>query len=235
MTKQFPHFSSWTALQHEVVSCYRCPRLVAFREQVEARKSFENDNYWRKPVSGFGDPNAWLLITGLAPAAHGGNRTGRLFTGDLSSKFLFNALHEVGLSNHPYSEHRGDGLELYGCYMTAVVKCVPPKDKPIRQEVLNCNCYYQNELFLLKNVSHILALGKLAFDTYRLTLRLQGQKIPNGKFAHGQHYDFKNGPTVYASYHPSPQNTNTGKLTQKMFVDLLNAIKKDRQRFLETQ
>lgn len=228
MAQQFSLFSSWKELQHEVVSCVRCPRLVAFREQVPPRKSFEHDSYWRKPVPGFGDKDAWLLITGLAPAAHGGNRTGRLFTGDLSSKFLFTALHAVGLSNHPYSEQRDDDLKLHGCYMTAVVKCVPPKDKPLRQEVINCNCYYQNELMLLHKVTHVLALGQFAFNTYRMTLRSQGKNIPSANFEHGKRYDFETGPIVYASYHPSPQNTNTGKLNQKMFGDLLRSIQQDR-------
>lgn len=219
--KYFPTFPS---LRKKIIGCHLCPRLVEFREQVPCRKAFLDQEYWRKPVPGYGDPNAWLLIVGLAPAAQGANRTGRVFTGDLTSKFLVSALYEAGFANQPTSEHRDDGLQYTGCYLTPVVKCVPPHDKPLPREILNCNPYFQNELKLLKKVTHVLALGKTAFDSYRLSLRLQGHKIPSAKFAHGHRYDFGVGPIVYASYHPSPQNTNTGKLTRSMFLDLLSRI-----------
>ena len=217
-------YSSLDDLRKDVVVCRRCPRLVEFRENVPVRKAFQNDCYWRRPVPGFGDPDAWLLLTGLAPAAQGGNRTGRLFTGDKSSEFLIKGLYEVGLANQPESISIDDGLVLHGCYMTAVVKCVPPHDKPLRQEIVNCSVYYQNELLLLKRVKYVLALGRLAFDAFCMEAKLQGRIMRLPKFAHGHKYEFEGMPVLYACYHPSPQNTNTGKLTECMFRDLLYEI-----------
>lgn len=221
------NYHSLTELRDEVIKCRRCPRLVEFRENVPTRKSFENENYWRRPVPGYGDPNAWLLVTGLAPSAHGGNRTGRLFTGDKSSQFLMKALYDVGLASQPESESLHDGLRLNGCFMTAVVKCVPPHDKPTQQEIINCSGYYCSELQLLKNVTHVLALGKMAFDAFFLASR---EKVsPRPKFHFGQRCALPQMPILYASYHPSPQNTNTGVLTHHMFVGLLNQILSDRK------
>lgn len=212
------HFST---LRKKIITCRLCPRLVEFRENVPKRTSFKEEEYWRRPVSGFGDTEGWLLITGLAPAAHGGNRTGRIFTGDLSAKFLMNALYKAGFANQPTSERVGDGLQLLGCYMTAAVKCVPPDNAPLRIEFESCSQYYANELLLLKNLKAILALGKEAFESY---LRFVGERKP---FIHGKCYLFEKWPRVYASYHPSPQNTYTGKLTDKMFLSFLEKIKKD--------
>jgi len=229
MSDQIEICQTFGELQQEVVNCFRCPRLVAFREQVPPRKMYEHEQYWRRPVPGYGDINAWLLITGLAPAAHGGNRTGRIFTGDLSGKFLFEAMYEAGFANHPFSEYRDDGLKLKGCYMTAAVKCVPPKDKPLPIEIKTCNRFYQNELYLLKSVTHVLALGRIAFDVYRASMKARGIIYPSAKFMHGGRYELPGAPTLFASYHPSPQNTNTGKLTRQMFLDLLLTIKQDKE------
>lgn len=216
------------ALRQEVVRCHRCPRLVAFREQVPARASFKDENYWRKPVPGYGDPNAWLLIVGLAPSAHGGNRTGRIFTGDESARFLMKNLFEEGFTNQPTSLSADDGLQMIGCYMTAAVKCVPPENMPTRQEVINCNCYLKNEFHLLK-IQSVLALGKLSFDTIKGYLKELGIDVRGLSFAHGARFSFKDFPTIYCSYHPSPQNTNTGKLTDTMFREVLKTIRKERQ------
>ena len=212
-------------LREEVVSCRLCPRLVEFRETVPPRAAFEDQTYWRKPVPGFGDPKAWLMITGLAPAADGGNRTGRVFTGDPTGRFLYKALYQMGFANQPTSESIDDGLVLNGCYLTAAVKCVPPDNKPLRQEFLNCSRYYHRELNLLTHVKCVLALGRLAFEAYVHDIKLKGAEVRPMKFSHGVHYEPPGFPAVYASYHPSPRNTNTGTLTEKMFLDLLSTIK----------
>lgn len=218
-------FSSLGALNECVVDCRMCKRLVQYREEVPPRKSFEDEVYWRRPVPGFGDKQAWLLITGLAPSAHGGNRTGRIFTGDESGKFLFNALYKEGFANQPISESIDDGLKLTGCYITAAVKCTPPEHKPTKEEFSNCSVYYRNELRLLKKVTAILALGKLAFDAYLSYAQTLGVSTRNVVFKHGARYGLEGLPTLYASYHPSPQNTHTGKMTEDMFRRLLKKIK----------
>lgn len=228
MKCQLKQYPSLEALRKQVITCTLCPRLVEFRENVPSRKSFENETYWRKPVPGFGDPNAWLLITGLAPSAHGGNRTGRIFTGDKTSEFLFKALHAAGFANRPISISKDDDLVLKACYLTAAVKCVPPNNRPIPQEILNCNCYYQNELRLLKSLTHVLLLGRLAFDAFVLATQLRKRVKTPLRFAHGARYQVEGLPIIYSSYHPSPQNTNTGKMTEKMFLDLLHQMKDER-------
>jgi uracil-DNA glycosylase family 4 len=171
------------------------------------------------------------MISGLAPAAQGGNRTGRVLTGDLTAKFLMRALYEKGLSNQPNSDHRNDGLIMYGCYMTAVVKCVPPKDKPTLEECANCHPYLENELFLLKDVKIILALGKIAFDGYLRYARLQGYSTKGIKFGHGTKVQFPGMPLIWGCYHPSPRNTNTGKMTYEMFCQLLDEILMEKKGF----
>lgn len=212
-------------LEAEVTCCFRCPRLVAFRETVPSRPSWQSQPHWRKPVPGFGDPNAWLLITGLAPSAQGGNRTGRIFTGDGSAKFLIDALYRAGFANQSHSDTRDDGLLLKGCFITASVKCVPPENKPTKEEILNCHSWYEQELALLPNLKAILALGKIALETVAFTSRKLHGKGPAVKFAHGWEYAFTGLPPVYACYHPSPQNTNTGVLTMEMMLALLQTIK----------
>ncbi len=186
---------------------------------------FRDWEYWGKPLTGFGDRNAQLLILGLAPAAHGGNRTGRMFTGDSSASFLMRGLHKFGFANQPYSESRDDGLELRNAYMTAIVRCAPPKNKPTREEVKNCNPYLVRELALLPRVGVVLALGRLAFETYVRMLRRHGVVSRPLKFKHGASYKIP-GPTLYlvASYHPSRQNTQTGKLTRPMFNSALRKV-----------
>lgn len=212
---------NWDKLNQTIIACRKCPRLVEYREQAPPKKPYENEVYWRRPVPGFGDPDAWLLIAGLAPSTHGGNRTGRIFTGDKSSDFLFQELYKAGLASQPTSRYKDDGLVLTGCYITPVVKCAPPKDKPTRQECLNCHGYFQNEMRLLKKVTHILVLGGMAFTAIKWSLPF----LKGRPFKHGACYKTEGAaPAVYLSYHPSPQNTNTGKLTSDMFQGLLQAI-----------
>ena len=200
-------------LNARLVRCRRCPRLVEWREEVARvkKREFREWEYWGRPVPSFGDPNARVLIIGLAPAAHGANRTGRMFTGDSSGKWLYRALHKAGFANQPTWERANDGLKLIDCYITAAIHCAPPANKPLPEEIAHCNLYLQEELSRFKNVRVVIALGRIAFATY---LRTRGVK-PLPDFAHARVYDLK--PTLIASFHPSRQNTNTGKLTEPMF------------------
>jgi len=208
-------------LADEIIACKLCPRLVSFRESVPARTAFKSEKYWRKPLPGFGDPQARLMLIGLAPAAHGGNRTGRLFTGDESARFLMTALHRVGLANQPTSLGRDDGLRLRGCYISAAVRCVPPANRPTPEEFINCSGYLDRELQLLTNLRAVVALGQLAFKAY-LDIARKRERIPKGtKFAHGTHVKLEGLPWLYGCYHPSPRNTYTGKLTEAMLVRVL--------------
>lgn len=221
-------------LNAEIVACAKCPRLVAYREAVarEKRRAFAGCDYWGKPVPGFGDPNAKLLILGMAPAAHGGNRTGRVFTGDRSGDFLYDALYRVGFANQPTSVERGDGLELNNAYIAAAVRCAPPANKPLPSELANCRPYFERELAILRPRA-ILALGGIAMSAYLGTLKREGKirTLAGFRFAHGASYKFDDGlPRLFASYHPSQQNTFTGKLTKAMLVRVLQNIR----RFLRT-
>lgn len=216
---------SWEKLISTIIQCRKCPRLVEYREHVPERTSFRDQLYWRKPLTGFGDHQAWLLLLGLAPAAHGGNRTGRIFTGDESGRFLFNALYKTGFANQPTSETIDDGLTLKGCYITAAVKCAPPANKPTKEEMVTCSCYYRSEVSLLQNLKCILALGKFAFDAHLAYARQQGYKFKGMHFRHGGRYEIEGMPVLYASYHPSQQNTFTKVLTESMMIDLLETIK----------
>jgi uracil-DNA glycosylase len=218
---------TFEGLRLKITDCRRCPRLVEYRERVVPRASYSNEGYWRKPVPGFGDEGAKLLVLGLAPATHGGNRTGRIFTGDASSQFLVSALHAAGFANQQGSVSRFDGLKYSGCYLTAAVKCAPPGDKPTPEEFSNCSGFLDAEISLLKNLGGVLALGSLAFRAYAGHLAASGVGIRGVKFSHGAVYRFRGGPTLYASYHPSPRNTNTGKLTKGMLVSVLNRIRRD--------
>lgn len=210
-----------SALEKKIIRCTLCPRLVRWREKVARQKvaRYRDWSYWGKPVPGFGDPNARLLIIGLAPAAHGGNRTGRMFTGDRSGDWLFRELHKFGFANQPTSVSRDDGLKLHDCYITASLKCAPPKNKPLPKELHTCRPYLLKELQLLKNVRIVVALGKVAFDTAFSTYKELGMtnlaKKPS--FAHGTVVELNQNLTLFGSYHPSQQNTFTGKLTEKMF------------------
>lgn len=211
---------AWKALEEEIISCRKCPRLVAWREEVARtkRRAYRDWEYWGKPVPGFGDYNARVLIVGLAPGAHGANRTGRMFTGDGSGDFLYPALYRAGFANQPQSTHRGDGLELHDVFITAVARCVPPKNKPTAQEIATCIPYMWREIELLPNLRVIVALGRIAFDWTLRLYREHGYEIPRLKFQHGAVYPLgERLPTLVASYHPSRQNTQTGRLTQEMF------------------
>lgn len=220
-------FSSIEALNRRVVSCTLCPRLVSFRARVKPRAAFAAQDYWRRPVPGFGDLDARLLMIGLAPAKNGGLRTGRIFTGDASSRFLVSALYLAGFANQPKSESVDDGLEYRDCYLTAAVKCAPPADKPTAAEFYNCAPYLEAEISLLRNVESVLALGSFAFRAYLDHLKGHGVVVGDIKFSHGAVFRFEGMPRLYASYHPSPRNTNTGVLTQEMLVGVLERIRSD--------
>ena len=216
-------------LEKKIVKCTLCPRLVSFRGKIaqEKRKSFLNWDYWGKPVPGYGECNAKLLILGLAPAAHGGNRTGRVFTGDKSADFLFKSLYSVGLANQPNSDYRHDGLKLKG-YMTAAVKCVPPNDQPNAEEKRNCEIFLESEFELLSKIKIVLGLGKIGFDSYLRYIKKQYSiKMKDFKFHHGVRYVLPNNLILFGSFHPSPRNVNTKKLTYDMMIDLLKTIKNE--------
>jgi len=189
---------------------------------------YRHEKYWGKPVPSFGDPAAGLLILGLAPAAHGANRTGRMFTGDRSGEFLYRALYETGFASQPESRQRDDRLKLRNCYITAAVRCAPPKNKPLPQELRNCQPYFEKELELLQQVRAVLALGRIAFDSYLRAVGSRKGFPPRSslRFAHGVSYQLPGGlPRLFASYHPSQQNTQTGRLTPEMFQKVLNDIR----------
>lgn len=219
-----------TILNNEVVECTRCPRLVAYREQVarEKRRAYREWEYWGKPVPGFGDPQARILVMGLAPGAHGSNRTGRPFTGDASGNFMYPVLHETGFANQPTATDRNDGLVLKDLYITAAVRCAPPDNKPLPQELAECAVFLDRELAGLEKVKVVVALGKIGFDAY-LNYEKRRGLITSRKsylFKHGAHYELPDGKVLLASYHPSNQNTQTGKLTRKMFTEIFKQAAK---------
>ncbi|HEV2429002.1 MAG TPA: uracil-DNA glycosylase [Thermoplasmata archaeon] len=220
---------SLRTVTEEVIACRRCPRLVEYRERVarERKKAFRDETYWGRPVPGFGDPKARLVVIGLAPAAHGSNRTGRVFTGDRSAAFLVRALFRAGFANQPTSDHRGDGLRYQDAYVTAGVRCVPPDNRPLPLERDRCAPYLDRELRLLSRARGLLALGGFAWEaTLDGASRAFGTPRPTVEFRHAACAPLGPGkPIVWGSYHPSPQNTNTGKLTEAMFSDLLRSIR----------
>lgn len=220
-------FSSLAELNSTVVGCELCPRLRRHSLLVSKRKrrQFMGWEYWGKPLPGFGDPQGRVMILGLAPAAHGGNRTGRMFTGNGSAQFLVAGLHRFGFANKPTSESVSDGLQLKDAYMTAIVRCAPPKNKPKPDEIVNCKRYWTQEFRLLRNVRVVLALGRIAFDTYVRFLKEQGVETGDLIFQHAAFYKLPEPyPALCASYHPSRQNTQTGKLTMKMFDRVFQRI-----------
>ncbi len=210
----------WSAHDREVIGCRRCPRLVAWREQVaqEKRRAYREWDYWGKPVPGFGDPAARVLVVGLAPGAHGSNRTGRMFTGDASGDFLYPALHRAGYANQAGSTTRDDGLKLSDLYISALCRCAPPANKPAPDEIANCRPFLLAEMEMLDRVRVIVTLGRLAFDEVWRIYRPQVDRRRRFGFAHGTHGKLGEGlPWLVASYHPSRQNTNTGRITPRMF------------------
>ncbi|MAM85512.1 MAG: uracil-DNA glycosylase [Acidobacteria bacterium] len=212
---------SLSTIRQAVVHCDRCPRLRAYCARVAGRKkaAHRDDVYWGRPVPGFGDRRARLLVLGLAPAAHGANRTGRVFTGDGSGDFLMRAMHQYGFANIPTARHATDGLKLRDAYITAVVRCAPPDNKPTGQEIKNCQPHLEAELAALPNVHAIIALGRIAYDTYWRVMRgLSICPSPRPAFKHGLVFTPDRGPALIASYHPSRQNTNTGRLTAPMLA-----------------
>jgi len=232
------HTAALAAVQAEIVACQRCPRLVAYREEVARtkRRAFRDQEYWGRPVPSFGDPNARLVIIGLAPAAHGGNRTGRPFTGDASGNWLYRALYRAGFANQPTSLHRDDGLQLFDAYITAVCHCVPPNNRPTPDELAACSGYLARELALLPRVRVLLCLGAVAFETTLRVMRARGYDWPvavanddemperRPRFQHGGEYRWRTSPpglppapVLLASYPPSQRNTQTGLLTEAMF------------------
>jgi uracil-DNA glycosylase len=217
-------------LHEEVIACRRCPRLVAYREQVarEKRRAYRDWTYWAKPVPGFGDPTAQLVLVGLAPGAHGSNRTGRPFTGDKSGEFLYKALYDAGFANQAVALRRDDGLQLHNAYITAAARCAPPDNKPLPSELLNCREYLEREVKILKPRA-VLALGKIGWDVYLGILKHEGILVSRAAypFAHGAEVPIPGtNACLFGVYHPSQQNTQTGKVTPAMYAQVLRRIRR---------
>jgi uracil-DNA glycosylase len=211
-------------LNSQVIACTRCPRLVEYRERIarEKRRAYLDHEYWGKPVPGFGDPDARVLVLGLAPGAHGSNRTGRPFTGDASGNFMYPVLHETGFANQATATDRNDGLVLHDLYITAAARCAPPDNKPLPDELANCAPFLERELEGLKDLRVIVALGRIGFEAY-LNYLIRKRVIAKKReyeFRHGAEYPMPDGRVLLATYHPSNQNTNTGKLTKEMFLKI---------------
>ncbi len=216
---------AWDALDARITGCERCSRLVAWRQQIARtrRRAYQGWDYWGKPVAGFGDLAARVLIVGLAPGAHGSNRTGRMFTGDDSGNFLYRALYHAGFASQPAALHRDDGLRLNDVFISAVCRCVPPDNRPTREEMDNCQPYLLAEIELLKGLQGVVALGRIAFERVHRHY-LPGEPLPD--FAHGGWYPLGAGmPWLLASYHPSRQNTQTGRLTEEMFAHIWQQVR----------
>ena len=214
-------------LHQQIVECARCPRLVDYRQQVAhvKRRSYQDWDYWGRPVPGFGDPKAQVLLIGLAPGAHGANRTGRVFTGDRSGDFLYRALYQAGFASQPESTSRTDGLVLKNAYIGAAVRCAPPDNKPTPEEFRHCRPWLEQEIALLPNLRVVIVLGRLAFDSYLLILKEQGliESRSKFRFAHGRQFHTGQAqPILLCSYHPSQQNTSTGRLTAQMLQDVMD-------------
>ncbi len=215
-------------LNNKIVKCRKCPRLIKFQKVIslKKRKQFIHENYWAKPITGFGDINGEMLIVGLAPAAHGGTRTGRVFTGDKSSDFLYKCLYSAKISNQPNSDNINDGLKLNNAYITTALKCVPPNDKPEKNELHNCYKFFNREIDLLKNCKIIIPLGKIAFDAcinfYKIDYQIDKKFI----FGHGKNYKLPDGKILFSCYHPSPRNVNTKRINLKKMTNFFLKAKK---------
>ena len=216
------HESGLGKLNARVTQCILCPRLAEYVKMVGEQKvkRFSQENYWARPLPSWGDPKARLLIVGLAPAAHGGNRTGRMFTGDSSGDWLMRAMHETGFASKPTSQSKDDGLVLTDAYITAALRCAPPANKPTPVELANCSQYLLAELEMLKEVRVILALGRIGFEAY-----CRAARVEKAAFGHGRQYELERGMVLLASYHPSRQNTNTGKLSWTMWIDIFRKVR----------
>ena len=215
-------------LNKTIINCHECPRLINFSKKISTEKRKQNitENYWGKPVVGFGESSSKLLILGLAPAAHGGTRTGRPFTGDKSSDFLFRCLHKTKISNQPYSINLKDGLKLKSTYITNILKCVPPEDKPNINELNNCSKHFSSELSNLRGLKTIVTLGKVAFDNCVKFYKKNYNFTKKLKFIHGKTYQLPNNIILISSYHPSPRNVNTKVISERMMIELLKKAKK---------
>ena len=213
-------------LNKSIVACNKCSRLVKFRKKIstEKRKQYLKETYWGKPITGFGDQNGKILFVGLAPAAHGGTRTGRVFTGDRSSEFLYKCLYKANISNQPKSEHRDDGLKLKKAYITTALKCVPPGDKPKKNELKNCFKFFNSEICYLKNLKVIVALGKIAFDACKYFYKTKYNFNMKINFAHNKIYKLPNNIILVGCYHPSPRNVNTGRINEKKMTNLFKKV-----------
>ena len=228
-----PSYRSLKDLSADVIACRNCPRLVQWREETARTKvrRFASENYWGRPVAGFGDPEARVVLVGLAPGAHGANRTGRMFTGDESGNWLIRALFEAGMANQAESTGKGDGLKLLDCYITATLRCAPPANKPLLEETLSCRRFLLDEFRLLKKMSVVVGLGKIGFDAAAAAMKelamISWEKRP--KFGHGVSYDFGQ-VILMGTYHPSQQNTFTGKLTRRMLKEVMVKAVKESKR-----
>ena len=219
---------NFNKLNKSIINCKKCKRLARFRKRIskEKRKQYQHETYWGKPITGFGDTNGKILFVGLAPAAHGGTRTGRVFTGDKSSDFLYKCLFKAKISNQPKSEYKNDGLKLRKAFITTALKCVPPGDKPLKQELNNCFKYFDQEINLLKNLKIIVALGKIAFDACKYFYKNNYGFAENIQFKHNKIFKLPNNILLVGCYHPSPRNVNTGRINEKKMTSLFKRVLK---------
>ena len=220
--------TNFEKLNKKIIACSKCNRLVKFRKKIsiEKRKQYINEKYWGRPITGFGDQNGKILFVGLAPAAHGGTRTGRVFTGDKSSDFLYKCLHNAKISNKSKSENINDGLKLKKAYITTALKCVPPGDKPKKNELDNCFNFFNSEIAYLKNLKVIVALGKIAFDACKYFYKTKYNFNKKINFSHNKIYKLPNNILLVGCYHPSPRNVNTGRINEKKMTSLFKKINK---------
>ncbi len=228
MQKKTNNKINFEKLKKNIVACNRCSRLVKFRKKIstEKRRQYINETYWGKPITGFGDINGKILFVGLAPAAHGGTRTGRVFTGDKSSEFLYKCLHKAKISNQSKSEYRNDGLKLKKAYITTALKCAPPGDNPQKNELDNCFEFFNIEITSLKNLKVIVALGKIAFDACKYFYKSKHNFTEKINFAHDKIYKLPDKIFLVGCYHPSPRNVNTGRINEKKMTSLFKKVLK---------